>query len=306
MSRRTLRWLSVVLTAVGLVFMARTLWTDAAGLDRGLVPGVGDGVALISILALSLLVSYAMWVLVLPSRRGVRTTSVSAYMSAQVAKYVPGGVWQGVGQVVGHTRTHEDSSMVSTTVSYLVQAAAQVAAAAPLALVLLVHERPQQPLVLAGVFAALGGSLLVVRPLMAMGLNWLGRRRTTWIADLELPPQSRVIGVAALGVLTLGLQGAVMARLVGVPATSWIEVGAAYGVAWAVGFAALPLPSGLGLREFMLVALIPGVPAGAVVAASLVLRVGQLLAELGLLLLTNTWSRWRLHREGPPDEVGRG
>ncbi|MDY7102689.1 MAG: hypothetical protein S0880_16025, partial [Actinomycetota bacterium] len=58
---------------------------------------------------------------------------------------------------------------------------------------------------------------------------------------------------------------------------------AAFGLAWAVGFVAVPLPAGLGLREAVLVLAltgIAGVDADAVIAASLVHRFVLLSAEL--------------------------
>ncbi len=299
MTRAVLRWISGLLTAAGLAFMAAALWSDLDRLDRSLLPPVGQSAGLVILLATSLVVSYAMWLVVLGVRASPR--SMSAYMGAQVAKYVPGGVWQGVGQVVGHTTIHAETSVVTTTVSYLVQAAAQVAAAAPLAAVVLVLVRPRQPLVLAGVLGSIGGGLLIVRPLMAMGLRWAGRWRTVWADQLTLPPPSRIWAAAGLGVVTLVLQGFVLSRLVDDGEISWIRVMCAYGVAWAVGFAAVPLPNGLGLREFMLVSLVPGVPAGVMVAASLVLRFGQLLAEAILLAATQASRHFRGEHRHPSE-----
>jgi hypothetical protein len=76
------------------------------------------------------------------------------------------------------------------------------------------------------------------------------------------------------------------------PAPQWrdvIEIAAAWMVAWAAGFAALPFPSGVGVRELVLALLLPGLPASAIVAASLAHRTTLVLAELILMALT--WRR---------------
>jgi len=61
---------------------------------------------------------------------------------------------------------------------------------------------------------------------------------------------------------------------------SLLGVVGAYSLAWAVGFVAIPLPSGAGVREIVLVWMIDWVPPASVVAISVAHRVSTLAAEL--------------------------
>ena len=54
----------------------------------------------------------------------------------------------------------------------------------------------------------------------------------------------------------------------------------AFAVAWVIGFLVLPVPSGLGIREAILYTVLPGVPAGAVLASSLAHRLTTFIAEI--------------------------
>jgi uncharacterized membrane protein YbhN (UPF0104 family) len=59
----------------------------------------------------------------------------------------------------------------------------------------------------------------------------------------------------------------------------------AYAIAWLIGFVLVPLPSGLGAREAVLVGLLHGLfPTSVLVAASVFHRIVQIVVE-GLLAL---------------------
>ena len=59
----------------------------------------------------------------------------------------------------------------------------------------------------------------------------------------------------------------------------------AFAMAWAVGFALIPFPAGLGVREAALVVLVGG-SAGVAVAASLVLRLLAIVGDILLMAVT--------------------
>jgi glycosyltransferase 2 family protein len=59
-----------------------------------------------------------------------------------------------------------------------------------------------------------------------------------------------------------------------------ITVASAFALSWVVGFLVFPLPSGIGVREAVLVAVVPGASSAALLAASLALRFLVLASEL--------------------------
>ena len=50
--------------------------------------------------------------------------------------------------------------------------------------------------------------------------------------------------------------------------------------AWVIGFLVIPIPSGVGIREAVLVAIVPGATAAPLLAASLAQRLVAIAAEL--------------------------
>ena len=68
--------------------------------------------------------------------------------------------------------------------------------------------------------------------------------------------------------------------------TSTVMVAAAFVVAFTAGFLVLPVPSGLGVREAILVALLrPVAPTADVLAAAIAIRIIQLVVEIVLFAL---------------------
>jgi uncharacterized membrane protein YbhN (UPF0104 family) len=58
----------------------------------------------------------------------------------------------------------------------------------------------------------------------------------------------------------------------------WVAA-ASFCLAWGLGYVVLPVPSGLGVREAVLIAALPGVVAGSLLAASVAQRLLTLVAE---------------------------
>jgi uncharacterized membrane protein YbhN (UPF0104 family) len=137
--------------------------------------------------------------------------------------------------------------------------------------------------------------VLAWRPWFVAALSLASRVLRRPVAPPSTIAPQRAISTAVVlsfaGAVASGLAFAVAADLVAdVPPLTAM---AAFGLAWVVGFLAVPLPAGLGLREAILVLAltgIAGVDADAVVAASLVHRFVLLAAELVMF----TQSRARL------------
>jgi uncharacterized membrane protein YbhN (UPF0104 family) len=61
----------------------------------------------------------------------------------------------------------------------------------------------------------------------------------------------------------------------------------AFALAWLVGFVIFPLPSGLGAREVVLVALLSHLSPGLVLGISVIHRFASIVAEMSVLLLVS-------------------
>ncbi|MGH8875369.1 MAG: lysylphosphatidylglycerol synthase domain-containing protein, partial [Acidimicrobiia bacterium] len=127
--------------------------------------------------------------------------------------------------------------------------------------------------------------LLLYRPLLAAVLERLGRWLRLDRQEVEPPPQAvmlRSFAWVLVPVLAAGLAFALLVGSLG-PEVGWAHATASFALAWAVGFAALPFPSGLGVREAVLVALV-GAGTAQVLAASLTLRLVTIGAELVMIV----------------------
>ena len=119
----------------------------------------------------------------------------------------------------------------------------------------------------------------------------------------ELPTQRDIYiffcwALVAIGALSLAYT--ILLRSVA-PDADAATAFCAFAFAWVVGFVAVPIPAGVGIREALLVALIPGVGTAPVLAASLALRLLTIATEV-LTLFVNKLVM-RLHNVVPPSSV---
>lgn len=278
--------LRVVGGLAGLGFMAVAF---VRGLEegRGLpLPAPGALAAALIVVVIGLCASLCAWTVLLPGPGAAPTARrlAAGFFAAQLGKYVPGAVWQAVGQVDAARGAGVPAPRAAAAfgVSALTQAAAGGTVGA---LVVLADVGWALRL---GALAAAGLLVVLDRRWMARVLGWLrpglgtvlpaaDAIRRSWL--LGLVPQ---LGHGAAFALLLGSTGSSV-PLMAVPAAC---------LAWTVGFLALPFPSGLGVREAVLLAALGGAGAVAaptaagVVAASVALRLVTIVAELLLLALT--------------------
>jgi uncharacterized membrane protein YbhN (UPF0104 family) len=99
-----------------------------------------------------------------------------------------------------------------------------------------------------------------------------------------LPPPESVRRALVLSVLNIGLYGAAYLVLLRAFDGEAPIVGsfAGFVAAWTLGFLAVPIPAGVGIREALLVFFVPGVDSGPLLAASLVHRLLGMAAEVVL------------------------
>ena len=123
--------------------------------------------------------------------------------------------------------------------------------------------------------------------------------------DPELVPPGAQIARsapwAALNMLTTSVAYAVLVRDLDTSAAP-AAITVAFAAAWVGGFLVLPLPSGLGVREALLVGLLPSVPSVVVLAAALAHRLVTVAAEVAAVGANRMVRRLPLQ----PGHSGRG
>jgi uncharacterized membrane protein YbhN (UPF0104 family) len=149
-----------------------------------------------------------------------------------------------------------------------------------------------------------------------LSLAVIDRRWMVWIlhkiprtrdasSDL-VPPQRSILLTYIAGLVTiatLGIGYLIVLGSFGSVDDPWLVV-SAFAIAWLVGFLLVPLPSGLGAREAVLVAILHGTfPSSVLVAASVYQRVVLIAIEGLLALIASHRVRPSRLRSTPADAV---
>lgn len=278
---RARRWQAVI-GLVGLVAVtvaAVTTVDDARG--RALpAPWTLAGALVLSIVALAF--GAQAWIRLFPRSADRRALASSMYVS-QLTKYMPaGGLVQAASQVAMSGQT---SGLAPAALRLPVFSLCLVAAAATLATPLaFATSLPAWGRLLAAL--GLVAPLVLDRRLLTRLLRAV-RRVVGRIPDVEVPPQRSILASYAFALANMATSAAVFTLLL----TDLTDVdpllaGAAFCGAWAIGYLAVPLPSGIGMREVILVAVLPGLGTGPLLAASLAQRLLTIAAEAGLAALS--------------------
>jgi hypothetical protein len=253
--------------AVG--FFVYTL-TDAWNATNGELPSVPRVLAAAALWVVGLLAGAFAWATLLGGDR--RVDHGAAMIVSQLGKYIPGGVWQATGQV-GLARAAGVRLQRGAT-AFSVLAITQAVAGCTYGLVL---------------GAAWTDVSVVLRILMGLGavatLVFIDRRWMVWTlrriprtrdASAELvPAQSAIFVTWAACIVTLATASCAYLLLLGSfgRVDRPLLVVGAYSIAWTIGFLAIPIPSGVGIREAVLAAILHGsFPASVIVAASVYYR----------------------------------
>jgi hypothetical protein len=223
-------------------------------------------------------------------RADLRRPLLQSFVVSQLGKYIPGGVWQYVGQV--SFATDAGAPPARTALVLPVHIVVQVAAAGSLGALagILVPSAP-----LAWRAAALAGAgalaLLNRGPLLAAtrAISRLGMRRAI---DDDLPSQTAIYRSYLWTVAVLLASGSGFALMLAsvVPAAPLAPAVAVFAFAWLCGFLAVFVPAGFGVREAVLIALLPA-SAGAIVAVSICHRLLTIAVEWALLMAARVYAR---------------
>lgn len=277
----TLRRLQALVYLLGLLGLALAVRSMASDLDGAVIPAWTRLVLPLAGITLAGVFSARAWsVLLAPLVHGA-TARCALYVS-QLAKYIPGGsVAQAAGQVVLSADSPEARGRVA--VAYPVFVVGSVIAGLLLAFPLAFMASVPIWLRVGVALGPLAVAALHPRVLGSL-LGLVGRLGSRVPTAVSLPPTPRVIASVILAGANLASYGAAFALLVRSfdESFSFPVVALAFVAAWVVGFLVVPLPAGVGVREAVLLAVLPSLSTGAILAASLLHRLLALVAEVML------------------------
>jgi uncharacterized membrane protein YbhN (UPF0104 family) len=278
--RLRLEWLLATVGVGALLVVLVVNWGDVrSGLEES--PwrfAIATGSSTIGLLSVSF-----SWAMLHEGAR--RAEAMNQYLLIQPAKHIPGGIAQPVGVVTASSRM---GNVAESTTAFVRFSLFLVAAGLLLGGLFCFTPGNQ----LWGVLSLVGSAIVLAIALSSRWRRLLERGLARLLKRLRMSPvepstrghDERRSGLlaflfAVLGISGLALGFAALASAVG-DTSDWAALTAAFGIAWAIGFAALPFPAGLGVREAVLIGVLAGtMPAGVVVAVSVVQRVAQVLAE---------------------------
>lgn len=220
-----------------------------------------------------------------------RARAFRHFLIIQPAKHIPGGIAHPVGLI---SSSATEISVTQSTANFLRFSLFLLAGGLSLGM-LLIENADTRMLGFGAIASAVAIALMALNRRFATRFEtWMVRLLPARFDGAHSSSESgtpkldlmKALAYAVLGIVGLSCGYAVLAAsFEGMPRSSSL-IGA-FGVAWAVGYALIPFPAGLGVRESVLVVILAGVPGavGPVLAAALLQRLAQLIAEgLGVLL----------------------
>ncbi len=296
------RVIVLVLVALVITVLVRR-WGEVRPLLERL--SVAVVVASLAAVTLGMLGSFLAWRALLTDfgHRLPFTGGMRVYFLGNLAKYVPGSVWQAVAQTeLGRDyRVPRRTSAAALVVSMV----AGVGTGALVAVVTLPFVEPEALHRYWWVLLALPVAAVVLwPPALNRIIDWLLRlaRQEPLPVPASLGGMLRAVGWDLLGWLGFGLQVWLLARALGVhhPALFLQAVGA-FAAAWCVGFLIVFAPAGGGARELALVFLLkPSVPTATAWVIALVSRLLFTVGDLAWGGAALVAERRRQHRQPEP------
>ncbi|MGA1556830.1 MAG: lysylphosphatidylglycerol synthase domain-containing protein [Ilumatobacteraceae bacterium] len=218
---------------------------------------------------------------------GRRAVLVRGFLIAQLGKYVPGGVVQLVGQADSARRAGAAPRSIAVALPvHALSTTVGAGAVAAIGLAVAGAQLTPSTRLSLGVAGAAVSAVVLSRGGAAFLLARLHRR---WprVPDGSVMPSRRAVAVAvAVGCVGSACYGAAFVLIADVPGAgpaASVALGAAFVVAFTLGFLVVPMPAGLGVREAALVVLLePYASPATVLAASIGLRIVQLVVEIAV------------------------
>jgi uncharacterized membrane protein YbhN (UPF0104 family) len=280
------RWARIAVAlamGVGVVLALARAAGDARGVRW---PGASACAAAGALVATTLACGAIAWVALVRSTAQTPTVALArAFIVGQLGKYVPGGVVQMAAQYEASRRAGVARGRIA--VALPVHALVTTVAPGGLAAVVLAVTDPHLGASVRWALAIGGVAIAVVvgrRTWVAALLRALRRRMSRLPSATHVPDQRAMTLATLIGVVAASCFGTAYALLlVRAGQASTVMVASAFVVAFTAGFLALPVPSGLGVREAILVGLLrPVAPTADVLAAAIAIRIVQLVVEIVL------------------------
>jgi len=314
MSRRKLRvLLQLLVVLIILVFWARVVWRnwDQVAAFQWRISWLALSLSMVMLVLQAVLLATIWWrILWVMGERLPWWQGIALWLQAQLARYLPGGVWDVAARVVIGRQIGVSGRRMSASVS--LEMGLQVLSASVFLILALALrlERPPTAYVVLAALAVLGSLVALIPPVFTRLLN-LGLRLLRQ-PPLTLQLTYRTI-LAFFGARLVGhfLLGAGFVLFVsGLGAVSWSAaplVASAYVGAWLIGFLAVFVPTGIGVREGALVVLLGSqFPFAAISTIALGYRIAIALRDLLVAFFGNWLSRRpsRARSGDRPERVG--
>lgn len=208
--------------------------------------------------------------------------SLAWYYVGEVGKYVPGGIWPVLGRAELHRRGGEARAVAYSGVALslvLLYLAGAFCAAALVPVYLVREDRPEVAflLVVGLVVGLLALHDSVLDRLVSAGERLL--RRELGVVVPRWAESVRTLAGYAPAWVAIATTQVLVARALD-PDADLLLVAFASLVSWVAGFAAIPVPGGVGVREAVFVAL-AGLPPGVGVATAVVSRLLFVVVDTG-------------------------
>jgi len=292
MNRRRLFQTAVL--AVGLAGIAFAVSETLKDAKENVLPSAGALIVSAVLCQIAIASSARAWVALFSdlvvSRRDRSVLRGTFYLS-QITKYLPvGGVAQAASQL-GLART-VGVPLKRAAVAFPVSAVGAVVGGSTLGSALVFDSKLPTWARILSLFG-LATIVFLHRGLMARVLD-LARRFVKRIPGSDqLPTQRDIIVFYGWALVTIGALCAAYAILLHSLTTAMnpFVVFSAFALSWVIGFVVVPIPAGVGVREAVIVALLPGVGAAPLLAASLALRLLSIATELLSILANRVTSR---------------
>jgi uncharacterized membrane protein YbhN (UPF0104 family) len=282
--RRGIRWKAIIGLA-GLVGLAIAAASTVDDVREQALPGAGPLAGAFVLQVLAVVFAARAWVALFPPDADRLGLATGLYTS-QLTKYLPaGGLAQAASQVaLAGSNNGMAAAALRLPLFSLCSVLAGITFGAGLAL------DGDVPL-WARVLSVVGlGALVTLDRRILQALLRLARRFVKRLPPPEdLPSQRAIFACYGFALGNIATFAAAFVLLLGdLTDINAFGAGAALAAGWVVGYLVVPLPSGLGVREAVLVAALPSLAAGPLLAASVAHRLVGLIAEASLAGVAHT------------------
>lgn len=264
----------------GIAFIALALAHTWSRTRAHALPSWERLVAALALVALALRFGSRGWTALLDDAGSPRGLARGFYVS-QLGKYIPGAVWQAFA-LVGAARA--DVGLARASTAFPVYVLSEAVAGASVAAFLALAGTHLALWIRLTCLLGICGIVLLHRRWMTRASRVIARLVRLRMPDELVPSQRAIVRSYVWNVAAIVTNGFALALLLTslTHAVSSTAVAAAFGLAWTVGFLAVPFPSGVGVREAVLVGTVGVAGAGPVIAASIAHRLVTIVAEMAL------------------------